>query len=88
MFIDEPKRAYNAQEMSVMLRYLQALDGQSQHTWCEFRSLLKCEITPVDDQHKSINLELCVFNHGLQGQQNGSQYIHKGVSKNTDQVLD
>lgn len=68
-------------QMRCLSCYLQALDGQSQHAWSEFRSLLKCEITPVDDQHKSINLELWVFNHGLQRQQNGSQYIHKGVPK-------
>lgn len=60
--------------------YLQALDGESQHTWRQLGRLLEGEVAPVDDEDEAVDLQLRVLDHGLQWQQDGSQNIDKGVS--------
>lgn len=59
--------------------YLQPLDGQPQHAGRQLGRLLEGEVTPVDDEDEAVDLQLRVFDHGLQGQQDGPQDVHEGV---------
>lgn len=59
--------------------YLQPLDGQPQHTGGQFGRLLEGEVAPVDDEDEAVDLQLRIFDHGFQRQQDCPQYVHKGV---------
>lgn len=61
--------------------YLQPLDGQPQHAGGQLGGLLEGEVAPVNDEDEAVHLQLRVFDHGLQRQQDGSQDVHKRVSE-------
>lgn len=61
--------------------HLQPLDGQPQHAGGQFGRLLEGEVAPVDDEDETVDLQLRIFYHRFQRQQNSPQYVHECVSE-------
>lgn len=66
--------------------YLQPLNSQPQHAGGQLGRLLEGEVAPVDDEDEAVDLQLGIFDHRLQRQQDRPQYVHERVPDKTHTV--